>query len=912
VTTLIQNASIVLFSLILFSFATVSSAPFAFSQEEPIPEEPEINFPGMVSGTGTHFEITDSQYLNVTLDSTEPINLVLESFPEMIIMIVVPNTTATSTDITFGGFSPNTTYHQYEDDYHNHLPFTTDSNGSYTFTQDLSSRHLVMIQPNESTFFISNDATGGDCAGGIGPIGTWNAATKTCTIVPIPHGITMTIQIDDDGITLDGDGNLLLGPSSGVGVFVSGKNDVTIKNLRIERWSLGIFISGGSGNTITNNSIRLALFSSSDAIVNENVITTNFGRGLDVRAGIRHQIEGNIFDFNDRGVLLGSVRDSSIVDNSISNNSREGLRLSSSNSNIIKENRINDNFFFGISLSSSFRNLIDGNEISSHRLGIVISRGSLNTVIDNTIQRNNDGIEISFSSGNQIFNNNFISNLSQANQQSGSNTWNLASPIGGNYWSDFDEPGEGCNNIAPADSFCDVPRPVPIGNPDNFPWTVQNGWLNLPPIADANGPYSGDEGTAIPIDGTGSNDPDGDPLTFAWSTTGGTISNPSDATTDVTYADNGAFTVELEVTDTGGLSDTDSAPVTVNNVAPSIEIPDPPSGGISIDEGDTFGTGGVFSDPGVNDAPWIGTVNYDEGAGVESLTLNPDKSFTLSNTYDDNGSFTVAVGVTDKDGDIDTANIGVLVNNVAPTCGAITAPLVPVQVDTEINPSSSFTDPGILDTHVAKWVWSDSTVSAGTVNEVDGSGTVTGSHTYTEAGIHTLTLSVADKDGDSCQQIFEFVVVYDPTGGFVTGGGWINSPAGAYLADDTLTGKANFGFVSKYKKGTTTPTGETEFQFKTGNLNFHSDSYDWLVIAGHKAMYKGVGTINGAGNFGFMLSAIDEKLTPSTDTDLFRIKIWDKDNADAPVYDNQVGEADDNAYPTTEISGGQIVIHKAK
>jgi hypothetical protein len=45
--------------------------------------------------------------------------------------------------------------------------------------------------------------------------------------------------------------------------------------------------------------------------------------------------------------------------------------------------------------------------------------------------------------------------------------------------------------------------------------------------------------------------------------------------------------------------------------------------------------------------------------------------------------------------------------------------------------------------------------------------------------------------------------------------------------------------------------------------------------------------------------------------DRFRIKIWDKDNGDAIVYDNQMDAADD-ADPTTVIGGGSIVIHKAK
>jgi hypothetical protein len=38
-----------------------------------------------------------------------------------------------------------------------------------------------------------------------------------------------------------------------------------------------------------------------------------------------------------------------------------------------------------------------------------------------------------------------------------------------------------------------------------------------------------------------------------------------------------------------------------------------------------------------------------------------------------------------------------------------------------------------------------------------------------------------------------------------------------------------------------------------------------------------VGTINGAGSYGFMLTATDADLTASTDVDLFRIKIWDRE-----------------------------------
>ena len=75
--------------------------------------------PGMVEGTGTHFEITDSEFLNIILDSSEEIRLTLESTPEMVSMFIEPTSAAASTAITLSGFLPLTTYYKYEDDYHN-------------------------------------------------------------------------------------------------------------------------------------------------------------------------------------------------------------------------------------------------------------------------------------------------------------------------------------------------------------------------------------------------------------------------------------------------------------------------------------------------------------------------------------------------------------------------------------------------------------------------------------------------------------------------------------------------------------------------------------------------------------------------------------------------------------------------
>jgi PKD repeat protein len=191
---------------------------------------------------------------------------------------------------------------------------------------------------------------------------------------------------------------------------------------------------------------------------------------------------------------------------------------------------------------------------------------------------------------------------------------------------------------------------------------------------------------------------------------------------------------------------------------------------------------------------------------------------------------------------------------------------------------------------------------------------VTGSYTYEMPGVYTIELTVTDSDDGVGTSMFQYVVVYDPNGGFVTGGGWIDSPEGAYASDPTLTGKANFGFVSKYKKGVAEPVGETEFQFKVADLNFHSDSYEWLVVAGAKAQYKGVGTINGIGEYNFILSAIDADINENdaSEIDRFRIRIWVEEDfgVEIVVYDNGLG--DDSEEAMTEIGGGSIVIHTKK
>ena len=116
--------------------------------------------------------------------------------------------------------------------------------------------------------------------------------------------------------------------------------------------------------------------------------------------------------------------------------------------------------------------------------------------------------------------------------------------------------------------------------------------------------------------------------------------------------------------------------------------------------------------------------------------------------------------------------------------------------------------------------------------------------------------------------------------------------------------------MARYQKGNSkVPVGVTEFHFSVANFNFQSDSYEWLVISGAKARFKGTGTVNGAGSYGFELTAWDGQESGGGGTDRFRISISDLNHGNTVVYDNQI-TAPGSDDPTTALGGGSIVIHK--
>jgi hypothetical protein len=95
-------------------------------------------------------------------------------------------------------------------------------------------------------------------------------------------------------------------------------------------------------------------------------------------------------------------------------------------------------------------------------------------------------------------------------------------------------------------------------------------------------------------------------------------------------------------------------------------------------------------------------------------------------------------------------------------------------------------------------------------------------------------------------------------------------------------------------------------------FNFHAASYEWLVVSGPKAQYKGSGQVNGSADYAFLLTITDGQVAGGGGVDKFRLKVVNK-ATNTLIYDNAFGSPDDmdTANPQA-IASGSIVIHKGK
>jgi PKD repeat protein len=246
-----------------------------------------------------------------------------------------------------------------------------------------------------------------------------------------------------------------------------------------------------------------------------------------------------------------------------------------------------------------------------------------------------------------------------------------------------------------------------------------------PPHSNPGGPYSGNEGSDISFNGSGSTYAS----TYSWNFGDGQTGTGVSPTHR--YALRGTYMVSLTVTNSIG-NHTASTTATIANVPPTVSA----SSDAPQNEGSDVHFTGSATDPGVGGGDVLSySWNFGDGSAT-SAQQNP------THKYVDNASgsnpYTVTLTVNDGNGASGSKQISVMINNVAPTPEA--GPNQTVNEGQTVTFNGNATDPGTNDLSTLTYSW----------NFGDGSPAATGAsktHVFVTNGPHTVTLTVTDKDG---------------------------------------------------------------------------------------------------------------------------------------------------------------------
>jgi hypothetical protein len=177
--------------------------------------------------------------------------------------------------------------------------------------------------------------------------------------------------------------------------------------------------------------------------------------------------------------------------------------------------------------------------------------------------------------------------------------------------------------------------------------------IYVPPVADAGGPYTAEEGASITFNGSNSYDPDGMIVKYEWDWQNDGVYDATTTTSNYNYAYSDDFTgqVRLRVTDDGGKTNTDLANVSITNVNPTAHAGGPYPGLPN----ENIQCQGSATDPGTED---VLTYEWDlDFDGIfETIGQNVYVKFLKGGIYQ------IVLRVSDDDGGVglDTTTVNIL------------------------------------------------------------------------------------------------------------------------------------------------------------------------------------------------------------------------------------------------------------
>jgi parallel beta-helix repeat protein len=230
------------------------------------------------------------------------------------------------------------------------------------------------------------------------------------------------VVIERSNIVVDGQDYKLSGSGSpgNRGIDLSGRGNVTIKNMEITTFDYGIYLDGSSNNTITlvnmsasnYNGIYLIGSANSNRIIGNKIVASR-AEGIYLTNSSDNVITANDITNNKYGIRLYMFSDNNtIAQNNITASTGGSVYVTaSSDYNDIAANTLANNGGY-LYIASSANNTVAGNSMTNNGDGIFLDSSSdNNTIIGNTVAHNGGGISIRYySSFNTMARNNIIAN----------------------------------------------------------------------------------------------------------------------------------------------------------------------------------------------------------------------------------------------------------------------------------------------------------------------------------------------------------------------------------------------------------------------------------------------------------------------------------------------------------------------
>jgi len=257
------------------------------------------------------------------------------------------------------------------------------------------------------------------------PISTVDKVTYTFT-----DTIKQPIIVERDNIVIDGQGFVLRNPA-----------DIPAFNIN------GISLDGRSNVTITNVTIRA------------------FWMGIQFETSTDNTILGVTITKSYHGMRVINSRGNAVRESNISANYHDGIQLYSSNNNSLQRNTLS-NKDYAIRVEDSFYNRITENDIKGNKDGIVLIESSHNLIMGNRLIGNVEALWIFASFNNVICQNHFINNTQHVVSLDSQSNWDNG--VEGNYWGDYEERYPDAEELDES-GIWDTPYSIDENNQDNYP-----------------------------------------------------------------------------------------------------------------------------------------------------------------------------------------------------------------------------------------------------------------------------------------------------------------------------------------------------------------------------------------------------------------------------------------------------------